>query len=169
MSNVYKRGRAGVALGECDWLAEGGRFRGNRRWGSNEIVHQYRPNWMQIGVDCGLDLEESIKRNGWTVHRQHRACGPVEMHSVVDAVEDCRPFGDNWKWQAFAEEWCPAFDEESLHLRELYEQACAANGIDPLPVGDSRPWRERQAELDQKSDSVVHALARLAAAEVTRG
>jgi hypothetical protein len=169
MINVYKRGRAGAALGECKWLAEGGRFRGNRRWGVNEIQHQYRPNWMQIGVDCGLDLEESIDRNGGTVYQEHLAVGPVEMHSVVDAVENCRPYGDNWKWQAFAEEWRPAFDEESLHLRRLYERACAANGIDPLPVDDPRSWRERQAELDQKSGAVVNAIARLAAAEVTRG
>lgn len=157
------------ALAGCKWLAEGGRFRGNQRWSGDGRSYQYRPNWMQIGVDHGLDLEESIDRNGGTVYQEHLTVGPVEMHSIVDAVEDCSPYGDNWKWQSFAEKWLPAFDEESLHLRELYERACAANGIDPLPVDDPRPWRERQAELDQKSGAVVNALVRLAIAEVTRG
>lgn len=155
----------GAAWLECPWLAEGGRFPGNMRWGVHGGRHQYRPNWMQKGLDSGLDLQESIARMGGKLYPEHLSVGPVEMHSIVDAVEDCHPFGDGWKWKAFAETWLPELDEEALHLREVYERMCAANGIDPLPFYDQRPWRERQAKLDEKADAVTAALARLAAQE----
>ena len=160
---------AGAAWLGRPGVSTGGRFVGNLRWGPEGSHNQYRPNWMQRGLDEGLDLEESIMKWGGSVFPEHSSVGPVELHSVVDAVEDCHPYGDGWTWEAFAEEWHPAPDEEAIRLRMLYESACAANGITPLRMYDRRPWRVRQAELDQNSGAVVDALARLAAAEVTRG
>lgn len=142
-----------------DFVCLGGRFRGNLRW-QHEVSHQYRPNWMQQGVDRGMDLQQTIVLCGGNVHPLHLVVGPVEMHSVVDAVEENICFEDSWSWAHFAKEWLPEPDEEHVSLRKSYEEACVANGITPLPMFDRRPWRERQAELDQNADVIAEALAR---------